>query len=102
MICIVCHKEIKDSYADDFFVGNYCLDCATKLGYTPEQIANQQRAALEAEKTKQTKELTQEEIAAIETIKRIDFEAIAKALVELAKVVGQECAKALEKYKNEA
>ena len=38
MICIKCGKEINKSAAAEVFIGNYCIECATKLGYTPEQL----------------------------------------------------------------
>lgn len=39
MVCIKCGKEINKSYASPEFDGNYCFECAYKLGYTSIQMA---------------------------------------------------------------
>lgn len=40
MICINCKKTIEHSYGAAGLMGNYCKDCANKLGLTPDIMGN--------------------------------------------------------------
>lgn len=61
MNCIVCGKEITQSYADSRFFGNYCRSCANNAGLTTEQInefKDQQIAELKAENERLKEQLS--------------------------------------------